>query len=364
MRGQVDRYKDWVELCHDAALPPSIEIFDTTLRDGAQFEGISLTVEDKLKRRRAARLARRGLDRGRLPPGQPEGRGVLPAGRHRAAPRHGHPRGLRLHPSPAGKVDVDPTLAALVGAGTSTVCIVGKSWDFHVTEALGTTLDEGVAMVGESVAFLKAAGPAGLLRRRALLRRLQGQPRVRPAGARGGGHQRRRLPRAVRHQRRVAAPRGAAHHRRGLAPTSGRPAARHPHPERLRLRRGQLRRRRPRRGHPAPGHDQRLRRAHRQRQPDDLHPEPRAEARHPVPARGSPRAAHRREPPRGRAGEPAARTRPTPTSGSRPSPTRADSTPPPSARRAAPPTSTSSPSWSATAPGCWSPTSAVGPAWR
>ena len=47
---------------------------------------------------------------------------------------------------------------ALVGAETSTVCIVGKSWDFHVTEALQTTLDEGVAMVGESVEFLKAAG--------------------------------------------------------------------------------------------------------------------------------------------------------------------------------------------------------------
>ena len=59
---------------------------------------------------------------------------------------------------PAGKVDVDPTLQALVEAGTSTACIVGKSWDFHVTEALGTTLDEGVAMVGESVDFLVKAG--------------------------------------------------------------------------------------------------------------------------------------------------------------------------------------------------------------
>ena len=59
---------------------------------------------------------------------------------------------------PAGRVDVDPTLAALVAAGTETVCIVGKSWDFHVTEALRTTLDEGVAMVGESVAFLASAG--------------------------------------------------------------------------------------------------------------------------------------------------------------------------------------------------------------
>ena len=58
----------------------------------------------------------------------------------------------------AGKVDDDPTLRALVEAGTSTVCIVGKSWDFHVTDALETTLDEGVAMVGDSVKFLRNAG--------------------------------------------------------------------------------------------------------------------------------------------------------------------------------------------------------------
>ncbi len=58
-----------------------------------------------------------------------------------------------------GKVDVDPTLARPGRApARRTVCIVGKCWDFHVTEALRTTLDEGVAMVGESVAFLKAEG--------------------------------------------------------------------------------------------------------------------------------------------------------------------------------------------------------------
>ena len=57
----------------------------------------------------------------------------------------------------------------------------------------------------DSVRVPEGRRAAGVLRRRALLRRLQGQPRVRPAGARGGGHQRRRLPRAVRHQRRLAA---------------------------------------------------------------------------------------------------------------------------------------------------------------
>ena len=51
-----------------------------------------------------------------------------------------------------------PHAANLVDAGTSTACIVGKSWDFHVTEALRTTLDEGVAMVADSVRFLTGEG--------------------------------------------------------------------------------------------------------------------------------------------------------------------------------------------------------------
>ncbi|MFM8303979.1 MAG: citramalate synthase, partial [Actinomycetota bacterium] len=57
-----------------------------------------------------------------------------------------------------GKVDSDETLRHLVDAATPVVCIVGKCWDYHVTEALGTTLDEGVAMVADSVEFLAASG--------------------------------------------------------------------------------------------------------------------------------------------------------------------------------------------------------------
>jgi 2-isopropylmalate synthase len=57
-----------------------------------------------------------------------------------------------------GKVDSDDTLRHLLGAQTGFVCIVGKCWDYHVTEALGTTLDEGVAMVADSVEFLCADG--------------------------------------------------------------------------------------------------------------------------------------------------------------------------------------------------------------
>jgi 2-isopropylmalate synthase len=59
---------------------------------------------------------------------------------------------------PKGKVDDDATLRNLLDANTSAVCIVAKSWDYHVTDALQTTLDEGVLMVADSVDFLNGHG--------------------------------------------------------------------------------------------------------------------------------------------------------------------------------------------------------------
>ena len=138
--------------------PAAVEIFDTTLRDGAQFEGISLTVEDKL--RIAEQLDWLGVHwiEGGYPQANPKDAEFF-----RRAPGE-----LLLSTAqlvafgstrrPLGRVDDDPTLRALLAAGTSTVCIVGKSWDFHVTDALRTTLDEGAAMVAESVVHLKGEG--------------------------------------------------------------------------------------------------------------------------------------------------------------------------------------------------------------
>jgi 2-isopropylmalate synthase len=59
---------------------------------------------------------------------------------------------------PKGKTDDDATLRHLIDAQTSAVCIVAKSWDYHVLNALQTTLDEGVAMIGDSVKFLAGHG--------------------------------------------------------------------------------------------------------------------------------------------------------------------------------------------------------------
>jgi len=137
----------------------SVEIFDTTLRDGAQFEGISLTVEDKL--RVAEHLDRLGVHwiEGGYPQANPKDAEFF---RRAAAGELGLETATLVAfgstRRPAGKTDDDPTLRALVESGVSTVCIVGKSWDFHVTDALGTDLDEGVAMVADSVRFLGAAG--------------------------------------------------------------------------------------------------------------------------------------------------------------------------------------------------------------
>ncbi len=141
------------------ALPAAVDIFDTTLRDGAQFEGISLSVEDKL--RIAEQLDWLGVRwvEGGYPLANPKDEEFF----RRAAAGE-----LSLSTAelvafgstrrPLGRVDEDRTLSALVEAGTSTACIVGKSWDYHVTEALGTTLEEGVAMVADSVSFLRGAG--------------------------------------------------------------------------------------------------------------------------------------------------------------------------------------------------------------
>ena len=139
-------------------LPQAVEIFDTTLRDGAQFEGISLSVEDKL--RVAEQLDWLGVRwiEGGYPQANPKDAEFFERAPRELSFSTAELVAFGSTRRPAGKVDVDPTLTALVAAGTSTVCIVGKSWDFHVTEALRTTLEEGVAMVGESVDFLKRQG--------------------------------------------------------------------------------------------------------------------------------------------------------------------------------------------------------------
>ena len=135
-----------------------IEVFDTTLRDGMQVEGVSATVDDKL--RIAEQLDYLGVHyiEGGWPGANPKDIEFFARANNE----------LRLTTStmvafgstrrPRGKVDDDATLRNLLDANTSAVCIVAKSWDYHVLEALQTTLDEGEAMIADSVGFLVANG--------------------------------------------------------------------------------------------------------------------------------------------------------------------------------------------------------------
>ena len=140
------------------ALPAAVEIYDTTLRDGAQLEGISLTVDDKL--RIANQLDRLGVHyiEGGWPGANPKDEEFFERARTELDLTTSKLVAFGSTRRVKGRVDDDPTLANLVAAGTEVVCIVGKAWDYHVTEALRTTLEEGVAMVADSVRYLKEQG--------------------------------------------------------------------------------------------------------------------------------------------------------------------------------------------------------------
>jgi 2-isopropylmalate synthase len=137
-------------------LPESVDIFDTILRDGSQQEGLSLTVDDKL--RVAEQLDHLGVTyiEGGWPGANPKDVEFFA----RAA------RELQLHTAtlvafgstrrPGVRPEDDAVLSNLIDAGAPVACIVAKAWDRHVAEALRTSLDEAVAMVRDSVRHLRA----------------------------------------------------------------------------------------------------------------------------------------------------------------------------------------------------------------
>jgi 2-isopropylmalate synthase len=134
-----------------------VEILDTTLRDGAQGEGISFSLQDKLAVLRA--LDELGL-------------AFIEAGNPGSNPKDMDffrlAGGLRLENSrlcafgatrrKGAACGEDTRLRNLLEAGTETVVIFGKSWDLQVTEVLQAELDENIAMIAETVAFLREEG--------------------------------------------------------------------------------------------------------------------------------------------------------------------------------------------------------------
>jgi 2-isopropylmalate synthase len=134
-----------------------VELYDTTLRDGAQQADLSYTVEDRL--RILHRLDQIGFPyiEGGWPGANPRDTEFFRLATKETLTNaqltaFGMTRRAGERPEASG------VLRDLLDAGTEVVCVVGKAWDLHVTEALRTDLDEGVAMVGDSIAFLRSEG--------------------------------------------------------------------------------------------------------------------------------------------------------------------------------------------------------------
>lgn len=135
-----------------------IEIYDTTLRDGTQGEGVSLSCEDKL--RIAQRLDAFGVEyiEGGWPGSNPKDMEFFRRVREEVDLKNAKVAAFgstcRADMEPAD----DPQIQLLVEAETPVVTIFGKSWDLHVTEVLRTSMEENLRMIRESVAFLKSQG--------------------------------------------------------------------------------------------------------------------------------------------------------------------------------------------------------------
>ena len=135
-----------------------VEIYDTTLRDGTQQEGISLTARDKLKVARLLDDLGVAYIEGGWPGANPKDDEFFRRARTELELQtstlvaFGSTRRAKVRP------EDDEQLAALLAAETDVICLVGKTWDYHVEHALRTDLDEAVAMIGDSVAYLRSQG--------------------------------------------------------------------------------------------------------------------------------------------------------------------------------------------------------------
>ena len=135
----------------------ALEIYDTTLRDGAQAEDVSFSVEDKV--RVAQKLDELGVHfiEGGWPGANPKDIEffriikTIPL-KHATVIAFGSTR------KASHSVGKDPNLQALLAAGTKTITLFGKTWSLHVTDALGISLATNLELIGDSVAYLRSKG--------------------------------------------------------------------------------------------------------------------------------------------------------------------------------------------------------------
>ena len=131
-----------------------IKIYDTTLRDGTQGEGVSFSMEDKV--RLATRLDALGVHyiEGGWPGSNPKDLRFFRRMQDISF-KHAKLAAFSMTRRAGVAAASDANMQALLEAGTPVATIVGKSWDFHVTGALGTTTTENLAMIEDTIAFLR-----------------------------------------------------------------------------------------------------------------------------------------------------------------------------------------------------------------
>ena len=197
-------------------------------------------------------------------------------------------------------------LRELLETGTEVVCLVGKAWDVHVTEVLRTDLDEGVAMVRDSVAFLRAQDRRVFFDAEHFFDGYRSNPAyamdVLKAAEEAGAERS-----VLCDTNGGMLPADIARIVDDVVARTAKGAGRHPRAQRRRVRGGQLADRGRARRVPGAGRGERLRRTHRERRPDPDRREPRAEDGRRLPAGRSRGAAHRGGALRGRGREPGAR---------------------------------------------------------
>ncbi|OGC08294.1 citramalate synthase [candidate division WOR-1 bacterium RIFOXYA2_FULL_36_21] len=134
-----------------------IFLYDTTLRDGAQTEGISFTVKDKLKI--VSLLDDLGIDyiEGGWPGSNPKDIEFFKEAK-KLKLKHAKIAAFSSTKRANIKIEEDKNIQTLLEADTPVFTIFGKTWDFHVTDALKTTLEENLNMISDTVSYLKSKG--------------------------------------------------------------------------------------------------------------------------------------------------------------------------------------------------------------
>jgi len=142
---------------HGPFMKPQVEIYDTTLRDGSQGEGINFSVADKL--RIAEKLDAFGVHyiEGGWPGSNPKDMEFF-AQASRRRWRNAKIAAFSMTRRKGVAVEKDELMRQILDAKTPVVTIVGKTWLLHVTEVLRVKPDENLAMIGDTIRFLKDHG--------------------------------------------------------------------------------------------------------------------------------------------------------------------------------------------------------------